>query len=320
MTLYRMLQRRGTALQWSTANTVLGVGEVGFAFDTNVVKIGDGLTAWNSLASLDGKSAYELAVANGYSGTQSQWLASLVGATGPAGPQGPAGITNAHQSVVTLSEDSGAGVSTYFAGTVGADGGFGVGAYIEANANGAITAISGVTPTITQRVLFTGRANSSENGIYTLTNAGSSTTKWRFTRATDYDNANPQDVNVGDFVFVVSGTFADKVYIMNSSGTGPDGSIIIGTDNITWTQTGGVGPQGPAGPTGPAGTYTVNSPLSLTGSTLSVQADPTFTGTVTATTFSGTATNSSKYNNRALFVQTATPTIGMVNGDIWIKI
>ena len=79
MTLYRMLQRRGTASQWSTANTVLGVGEIGFAFDTNVVKIGDGTTAWNSLQSLDGKSAYELAVAGGYSGTQTQWLASLAG-------------------------------------------------------------------------------------------------------------------------------------------------------------------------------------------------------------------------------------------------
>ena len=98
MTLYRMLQRRGTASQWSTANTVLGVGEIGFAFDTNVIKIGDGTTAWNSLQSLDGKSAYELAVAGGYSGTQTQWLASLVGPQGEPGadstvpgPQGPKG-------------------------------------------------------------------------------------------------------------------------------------------------------------------------------------------------------------------------------------
>jgi hypothetical protein len=92
-----MLQRRGTASQWSTANTVLGVGEIGFAFDTNVIKIGDGTTAWNSLQSLDGKSAYELAVSGGYSGTQTQWLASLVGPkgdkgdTGNTGAQGPAG-------------------------------------------------------------------------------------------------------------------------------------------------------------------------------------------------------------------------------------
>ena len=42
----------------------------------------------------DGKSAYEVAVDNGFVGTEAQWLASLHGAQGPAGasgPQGPAG-------------------------------------------------------------------------------------------------------------------------------------------------------------------------------------------------------------------------------------
>jgi hypothetical protein len=56
MTLYRMLQRRGTASQWSTANTVLGVGEIGFAIDTNVTKVGDGVTAWNSLPSISAQA------------------------------------------------------------------------------------------------------------------------------------------------------------------------------------------------------------------------------------------------------------------------
>jgi hypothetical protein len=315
-----MLQRRGTESQWITANTVLGVGEIGFAYDKNIIKVGNGQTPWNSLASLDGKSAYELAVVHGYEGTEAEWVQSLIGPTGPAGPQGPAGVTNAHQSVATLSDAAGTGVSTYFPGTIGADGGTGVGAYIEANANGAIEQIAGVTPTINQRVLFTSRANEIENGIYTLTNAGSSTAKYRFTRSTDYNNQNVKEVNTGDFVVVTGGTFADKVYIMNSVGTGTDGSIIIGTDDITWTQTGGVGPQGPQGPQGPAGVYTFNSPISISGDVVSIQSNPTFTGTVTATAFSGTASNSTKYAGRALFVQTATPTIGMVNGDIWIKI
>lgn len=39
----------------------------------------------------DGKSAYEVAVANGYSGTQAQWLASLKGADGAPGKDGSAG-------------------------------------------------------------------------------------------------------------------------------------------------------------------------------------------------------------------------------------
>lgn len=40
-----------------------------------------------------GKSAYQVAVDNGYSGTEAQWLASLKGETGETGPQGPKGDT-----------------------------------------------------------------------------------------------------------------------------------------------------------------------------------------------------------------------------------
>jgi hypothetical protein len=259
-----MFQRRGTKEQWETNNPILALGEIGFAYNENVIKLGDGVTRWNSLPSANGISAYQTARANGYSGTEVQWLATLVGATGP---QGPAGVTNAHQSVVTMSTDSGAGVSTYFPGTAGADGGTGVGAYIESNANAAITAINGVTPTVGQRVLFDARTNSIENGIYTLTNAGSLSAKWKFTRATDYDNATPEDVNTGDFVLITGGTFAGKTYIMNAVGTGTNGSIIVGTNNITWTETGGVGPQGPTGPQGIAGPVGDTGPTGVTGPT-----------------------------------------------------
>ena len=41
----------------------------------------------------DGASTYLLAQENGYQGTLTQWLASLVGPTGATGPQGPAGPT-----------------------------------------------------------------------------------------------------------------------------------------------------------------------------------------------------------------------------------
>lgn len=46
-------------------------------------------------AGTPGKSAYEVAVAEGYAGTVTQWLASLIGPQGPAGPTGPAGATGA---------------------------------------------------------------------------------------------------------------------------------------------------------------------------------------------------------------------------------
>lgn len=46
----RMQQRRGTASQWTSANTILAAGEIGFETDTFKFKIGNGTTAWNSLA------------------------------------------------------------------------------------------------------------------------------------------------------------------------------------------------------------------------------------------------------------------------------
>ena len=42
--------RRGTAAQWTAANTVLAEGELGLETDTSYYKIGNGSTAWNSLA------------------------------------------------------------------------------------------------------------------------------------------------------------------------------------------------------------------------------------------------------------------------------
>jgi hypothetical protein len=42
--------RRGTAAQWTSANPTLAAGEWGAETDTLKVKIGNGSTAWNSLA------------------------------------------------------------------------------------------------------------------------------------------------------------------------------------------------------------------------------------------------------------------------------
>lgn len=41
--------RRGTASQWTSANTTLSAGEWGYETDTGRIKIGDGITAWSSL-------------------------------------------------------------------------------------------------------------------------------------------------------------------------------------------------------------------------------------------------------------------------------
>ncbi len=46
----QMQQRRDTAANWTSANPTLLSGELGFETDTYKYKLGDGTTAWNSLA------------------------------------------------------------------------------------------------------------------------------------------------------------------------------------------------------------------------------------------------------------------------------
>lgn len=46
---YVIRYRRGTAAEWAADNPILGPGEPGFETDTRYLKIGDGVTPWNSL-------------------------------------------------------------------------------------------------------------------------------------------------------------------------------------------------------------------------------------------------------------------------------
>ena len=47
--------KRGTAARWAEVNPVLAQGEPGFVYDSNRLKIGDGVTHWNDLPYIDGK-------------------------------------------------------------------------------------------------------------------------------------------------------------------------------------------------------------------------------------------------------------------------
>jgi len=46
----RLQFRRGTASEWFDADTVLGEAEIGYEIDTKKIKVGNGITAWNSLS------------------------------------------------------------------------------------------------------------------------------------------------------------------------------------------------------------------------------------------------------------------------------
>lgn len=62
----QMQQRRDTAAGWTSANPTLLNGEIGYETDTGYIKIGDGSTAWTSLAYVHATkvSAYPLATAD----------------------------------------------------------------------------------------------------------------------------------------------------------------------------------------------------------------------------------------------------------------
>ncbi len=103
----KMQQRRGTAAQWTTAATVLLAGEIGFETDTGKFKIGDGTTAWASLA------YQNISGAQGTTGTQ-----GITGATGSQGATGPQGI----QGVIGTQGTTGSTGATGIQGTTGTQG------------------------------------------------------------------------------------------------------------------------------------------------------------------------------------------------------
>ena len=69
-----------------------------------------------------------------------------------------------------------------------ANGSSGVGATLTASANGVLPVIDGITLAVGQRVLLAAQQAQAQNGIYVVTDMGSTTTKWKLTRAVDADN------------------------------------------------------------------------------------------------------------------------------------
>ena len=109
----------------------------------------------------------------------------------------------------------------------------GVGATLTADTNRAFATLDGESVAIGQRVLIKDQTDQKQNGIYTLTTVGSGSTPWVLTRATDADNNPTGELKNGDFCLVINGTVNASYGFINNSTTNP---IVIGTDNITYTQ------------------------------------------------------------------------------------
>jgi hypothetical protein len=142
---------------------------------------------------------------------------------------------NVHASVVTTTSTNLSAL--YVNGSTDTNGGLGIGATLTASAAGVLT-LNGVSPAIGDRVLVKDQTSQFENGVYTVTEPGSSLAAWVLTRATDYNDSvaeTPPQVNSGDYIYVSSGSEVGTGWIQQGRGTGTNSTILIGTDAITYT-------------------------------------------------------------------------------------
>jgi hypothetical protein len=195
------------------------------------------------------------------------------------------------------------GTPTYDNGTSG------VGATLTAASNARLV-IDGANATTNDRVLIKDQADAKQNGVYVVTAQGSVSAPYVLTRAADFD-ASPSFEHIGasgDAVYVTAGSSsANQGFITLSTGTGTNGTYVIGTDDITFGQF-----------TGTA-TFTAGAGLATTGNVVNVQtanaarivvnSDDIDLATVTRTNTSGSAGKS--------FVQSfTTDSYGRVTGAV----
>jgi hypothetical protein len=146
-------------------------------------------------------------------------------------------VTGTGPFTVTLSATIGtlSGSYTFF----GADGGTGVGATLTNGSTGATT-IDSYTLAAGDRILVKNQTTQTQNGVYTVTTAGTTGVATALTRAGDYDNSTAGEVFQGDLIYIGAGGSgqAGSSWVMNGLGSSstPHDGIKIGTDNITFVQ------------------------------------------------------------------------------------
>ena len=142
--------RNDTAARWASVNPVLLAGEPGYERDTGKYKIGDGATAWNSLAYQAASGPPGATGPEGPAGptgaqgdagaTGAQGPQGDTGATGPQGPQGDTGPTGPQGP----QGDTGATGADGAAGAVGATGPQGATGNSLARPSSSVSSVSGV--------------------------------------------------------------------------------------------------------------------------------------------------------------------------------
>lgn len=152
-----------------------------------------------------------------------------------------------HKGVVLATNAVLPGTPTYTAGSADADGGTGIGATLTATSNGRLV-IDTENASTGERVLVKNQVDQTQNGIYVVTAQGSAGAPYVLTRASDMNGSVIGQITKDEGFVVGSLTNSSAVnrhqgFVVSSTGSGTNSTHIIGTDNITFQQTTGLGYQ-----------------------------------------------------------------------------
>lgn len=273
MSTVRIQVRRGTAAQWTSADPVLEAGEIGFESDTNKFKFGNGDDAWSVLTYAapgftDFQNTLDDYLTVGLRGT-ADGVASLNSSGKVPDAQintdtfATRSLVRATVSGLQLHENvtyatAAALDATYSAGTTDWFGGTAIGARLTLNSTGVLT-VDGVSMPAGARILVKDQSNKLHNGLYTVTTAGATGVAAVLTRTDDASDEFSPALYGGSIVYVQLGsTNAGKQFVQLTKGSAANKGIVVGTDNIDWTQYSG------------AATLTAGTGISISGDTVSV--------------------------------------------------
>lgn len=166
----------------------------------------------------------------------------------------------------------------------------GVGATLTNSGSFASLIIDGMAMVPGNRILVKDQTTQTQNGIYTVTNAGSASVAWVLTRATDFDSVG--QITRGGVTEIIGGTVNSvTIYMLTSSVTA------IGTSNFTFNKIGSSGISNALGTTNQI-VVTIDS---VGVATFSLATNPVISGTASITLPTGTTLQ-----------RPSTPTVGML--------
>jgi len=256
--------RRDTAANWTSNNPTLAVGEFGYESDNERYKIGDGSTAWTSLAYgglgdipeylIDAKGDLIVGTADNTPGiltvgTNGQMLVADSAAAGGVSWANQESIVNWHEAVKVATAAALPNTPSYDNGSSG------VGATLT-TATQVRLVVDGVNATTGDRVLVQDQATAAHNGIYDVTAQGASgSAVWLLTRTDDFDGTPTGQIKAGDAVYALAGSTNIGQGFTVTSTSDPH---TVGTHDVDFTQF--TGTQA----------FTAGTGVSITGNTINV--------------------------------------------------